>query len=318
MHDSQAPESHLPIERLLFVADAAVAEVDQLPPPVRTIIDAAAKVYVVTPSLPGRLAWLADDVDRHRHTADERLDNVLGHMHSIGADARGDALRGSVLTVLADAVEMFKPDHIVLALRSAEHANWQEHRLVEHVEQRFGLPVTSYAVDPRGHSSRAEGPLLLCYDGSADARNAIERAGVLFPGHDAVVVTVWQPTAGVGNFAWAGEAAGMVDFFELDRAAAEDCTRVAEEGAHLAQEAGLVPEPVAVPAAGPVWATIVEIADRYYAAAIVMGSRGLTGVRSMLHGSVSSAVMHHAERPTLVVRRSGTTSKTGLHGKAAA
>src|SRR4051794_9183234 len=189
MHDSEAPLSHLPIERLLFVADAAVAEVDELPRPVRTVIDAAAKVYVVTPTLPGRLAWLADDVDRPRHTADKRLDDVLGHMRSLGADARGDPLRGSVLTVLTDAVEMFKPDHIVLALRSAEHANWQEHRLVEHVEQRFGLPVTCYAVDPRGHSSRAGGPLLLCYDGSADARNAIERAGEMFPGHDAVVVT---------------------------------------------------------------------------------------------------------------------------------
>jgi nucleotide-binding universal stress UspA family protein len=318
MRDPQAHDSYLPIERLLFVADAAVAGVDELPPSVRTVIAAAAKVYVVTPTLPGRLAWLADDVDRHRHTADERLDNVLGHMRSIGADTCGDALRGSVLTVLTDAVEMFKPDHIVLALRSAENGNWQEHRLVEHVEQRFGLPVTSYAVDSRGHSSRADGPLLLCYDGSADARNAIERAGALFPRRGAVVVTVWQPAAELGNFAWAGEAAGSVDYFELDRAAAEDCTRVAEEGAHVAQEAGLRAEPVAVPAAGAVWATIVEIADRYCAAAIVMGSRGLTGVRSMLHGSTSSAVMHHADRPTLVVRRYKTTSKTDLHGKAAA
>jgi hypothetical protein len=38
-------------------------------------------------------------------------------------------------------------------------------------------------------------------------------------------------------------------------------------------------------------------------AAIVMGSRGLTGVRSMLLGSVSNAVVHHTERPTLVIHR---------------
>ena len=49
------------IRRLLFVADAAVADVDELPPAVRTVIDAAADVYVVTPTLPGRLAWLADE-----------------------------------------------------------------------------------------------------------------------------------------------------------------------------------------------------------------------------------------------------------------
>ena len=55
--------------------------------------------------------------------------------------------------------------------------------------------------------------------------------------------------------------------------------------------------------AGPVWHTIVETADRCDAAAIVMGSRGLTPLRSILLGSVSSGVVHHADRPTLVIRR---------------
>jgi nucleotide-binding universal stress UspA family protein len=62
--------------------------------------------------------------------------------------------------------------------------------------------------------------------------------------------------------------------------------------------------PVAVEADGPVWTTILEIADRYDAATIVMGSRGLTGVRSMaLLGSISSAVVHHTDRPTMIVRQ---------------
>jgi nucleotide-binding universal stress UspA family protein len=64
-----------------------------------------------------------------------------------------------------------------------------------------------------------------------------------------------------------------------------------------------VAAPVAIEAAGPVWKTIVEIADRDDAATIVMGSRGLTGLRAMLLGSVSSAVVHHADRPTLIVRQ---------------
>jgi hypothetical protein len=59
------------IGRLLFVADAAVPYVEELPRSVRAVIDAAAVVYVVTPTLPGRLAWLADDVDGFRHVADE-------------------------------------------------------------------------------------------------------------------------------------------------------------------------------------------------------------------------------------------------------
>jgi hypothetical protein len=41
------------------------------------------------------------------------------------------------MTVIADAVDEFKPDHILLALPSAEHANWQEWRLIERIEERF-------------------------------------------------------------------------------------------------------------------------------------------------------------------------------------
>ena len=190
------------IERLLFVADAAVADVEELPPAVRSVLDAATKVHVLTPTLPGRLAWLSDDVDGYRHVADERLDTVLGHLRSIGVDASGLAGRGSVLTVIADAVADFTPDHILLALRSSEHANWQERRLVEHIEQRFDLPVTAYGVDDRGRTASAAGPLLLCYDGSADAVHAIEHAGVMFTGKTAVVATVWERGAGFDTGAW--------------------------------------------------------------------------------------------------------------------
>ena len=303
-----APDSHpqdrgSSIQRLLFVADAAVADVDELPPAVRAVIDAAAEVYVVTPTLPGRLAWLADDIDRYRHVADERLDTVLGHMHSIDVHASGLAGRGSVLTPIADAVAKFQPDHILLALRSPEHANWQERRLIEHIEARFGLPVTTYAVDLRGHTSTADGPLLLCYDGSEDAKHAIERAGQLLGGRHALVVTVWQPTTAQSSIAWLGATASMSNVVEVERAAAEIAGRVATEGVRIAQEAGLDAEPVAIEATGPVWETIVEIADRHDAATIVMGSRGLTGLRSMLLGSVSSAVVHHADRPTLIIRQ---------------
>jgi hypothetical protein len=68
--DLRSDTSRIVIERLLFVADAAIADADQLPSTVRTVIDAAADVYVVTPTLPGRLAWLADDVDPSRHHTD--------------------------------------------------------------------------------------------------------------------------------------------------------------------------------------------------------------------------------------------------------
>jgi nucleotide-binding universal stress UspA family protein len=300
--DPERPDGGTGIGRLLFVADAAVADVDELPSAVRAIIDRADAVYVVTPTLPGRLAWLADDVDRCRHVADERLDEVLAHMHTIGAHATGATRRGSVLTVIADAVARCDPDQILLALRSPAHANWQERTLVAKIEQRFGLPVTTYAVDTQGHTSAADGPLLLCYDGSEDAVYAIRRAGEMFSGRRAVVLTVWRPTAGPGSSAWLGATEPMADFFAVDRAAAEHGGHVAGEGVRIARDAGLQAEPLAVEAAGPVWRTIVEIADRHDAQTIVLGSRGVTGMRSILLRSVSNAAVHHADRPTLVIR----------------
>jgi nucleotide-binding universal stress UspA family protein len=301
------------IERLLFVSDAAVADVDELPPVVRAIIDAATEVNVLTPALPGRLAWLADDVDRFRHSADERLDTVLSDMHAIGADAGGAARRGSVVTVIADAVTVFEPDHILIALHVSEHANWQEHRLIEHVENRFRLPVTTFAVDPAGHTRTADGPLLLCYEGSEDATQAIEHAGRVLGGRDALVVTVWQPTPALSGFASAGSTDSTFDFVEVDRAAADLSERVARDGVRIAHQAGLHAKPVAVEASGPVWRTIVEIADLHDAAIIAMGSRGLTGLRPMRLGSVSSAIVHHADRPTLIIRQCTQQSGRSPH-----
>jgi len=299
----QPNERRAPVERLLFIADAAVADTDELPTTVRAVIDAAASVYVVTPTLPGRLAWLADDVDRFRHVADDRLDTVLGHMRAIGAHATGVASRGSLLTVIADAVEEFMPDQILIALRSSAHANWQERRLVAHVEERFGLPVTTYEVDLQGHTPVADGPLLLCYDGSAGARDAIQHAAGLFPGRRALVLTAWEPVAVPGSLGMGGEAAPMVDFAELDRAAAERGGDRADEGVRIARSVGLQAEALPVKATGPIWKTILEIADGHDAATIVMGSRGLAGLRAMFLGSVSGAVVHHADRPTLIVPR---------------
>jgi len=147
----EAPDA--PIRRLLMVADAAVAEAGELPAEVRALIDAAAEVYVVTPSLPGRLHWLTDDVDRSRHLADERLDSVLGHMRTLGAHASGRTGDDYALTAFSDAVADFHPDHILIGLRSSEHANWQERGLIEKIVDRYGLPVTTYAVDCGGHAS---------------------------------------------------------------------------------------------------------------------------------------------------------------------
>jgi hypothetical protein len=151
MHPDPLDPESARIQRLLMVADSAVASVDDLPAAVRAVIDAAAEVYVVTPSLPGRLAWLTDDIDRLRHLADERLDTVLGHIRTLSPEAGGRVGDEMLLTSFDDAVADFHPDHILIGLLSSEHRNWQERGLIEHVKERFGLPLTTYAIDFDGH-----------------------------------------------------------------------------------------------------------------------------------------------------------------------
>ena len=48
---------------------------------------------------------------------------------------------------------------------------------------------------------------------------------------------------------------------------------------------------------------IVNLADQLGAGLIVMGSRGLGGIRRALMGSVSDSVVRHAHCPVMVVRR---------------
>ena len=119
-------------------------------------------------------------------------------------------------------------------------------------------------------------------------------------------MSVRQPTAALESVALLGVTGGMANAVEVQRASVETGDRVADEGVRIAQEAGLDAEPIAVESTRPVWEAIVGIADRHDAATIVMGSRGLTGLRSMLLGSVSRAVVHHTDRPTLIIRRPDT------------
>jgi nucleotide-binding universal stress UspA family protein len=52
---------------------------------------------------------------------------------------------------------------------------------------------------------------------------------------------------------------------------------------------------------GPVWSAIVEAAEGNDAALIALGSRGLSGVKHVLLGSVSGAVAQHSHRSVLIV-----------------
>jgi nucleotide-binding universal stress UspA family protein len=150
------------------------------------------------------------------------------------------------------------------------------------------------------NASVSDRPVLIAYDGSDDARHAIEEAARLFPGAMTRVISVWQDIRSLPAYGWMAPA--TYDIGPLLDDARDAAAAKAAEGAALARERGLEATAEGVQAGGPVWAAIDATAEREEASAIVVGSRGFGGVRSALLGSVSAGLAHHAHRPVVVVR----------------
>ncbi len=148
--------------------------------------------------------------------------------------------------------------------------------------------------------------MVIAYDGSAAARQAVADAAALLVGRRALVVTVWE--AGLGYTAAVAPPdltmAPIVDpgvGVEVDRELHARAEQIAGEGAELARSHGLEAEPLAVADAGDAAQTILEVAREQHAAAIVVGSRGLSGLRARLEGSTSKSVLKDAPCPVMVV-----------------
>jgi nucleotide-binding universal stress UspA family protein len=155
--------------------------------------------------------------------------------------------------------------------------------------------------------------ILIAYDGSKDAQSAIELAGELMGGEPAIVLSVWEPFVDVMARTGLGVGPGVIDFEALDRAYEESARELAAEGAQRAARAGLNAQPRTRARQATIAATILAEADELGASAIVLGSRGLTGIKSLLLGSVSHAVVHRADRPVIVVPSSEVARERAAH-----
>jgi nucleotide-binding universal stress UspA family protein len=155
----------------------------------------------------------------------------------------------------------------------------------------------------------AKPTILIAFDGSELAAEAVRQAAVLFPASPAVVVTVWEPGLGAMDalapgLEVAGPLARGVDpsvVSEVDHAVEDRAALVAQEGARLGRSLGLQAEALAIADELKIGTTIADVAAQRSAAAVVIGSHGLSGLRSRLFGSTSRDVLAHCRVPVIMV-----------------
>lgn len=146
--------------------------------------------------------------------------------------------------------------------------------------------------------------ILICYDGSADSQAAIDRAGELIEGEPATVLCVWEPFIDVlarSSYGIPMFAPDAADIDAIDAGNEREASRRAEEGAERAARAGFEAQARTRAREGTVAEAVLAEADAVGARAIVIGTRGLTGMRHVFLGSVSHGVLHEADLPVIVV-----------------
>jgi len=144
--------------RVLVVTDETLASANEVPQPILDQIERAGEVYVVAPTLTTWLQSLTGDIDGARVSADERLRTVFDHMDASGLESRGTVGDEDQVNAIADALDGFSADLILLRLHApgSQNENWREHRLVDWVRTHTTVPTIVFYFDDEGQFLRRQ------------------------------------------------------------------------------------------------------------------------------------------------------------------
>ena len=158
--------------------------------------------------------------------------------------------------------------------------------------------------DPASSTAR----LLIAYDGSDGAASAIRAAGRLVPGAHALVVFVRAEEHVAEHAALARLAlprgTALAAAASHERGLEAHARLIVERGREIAERAGLDAD-VEVRAAASAWRALAHAARDGRADVIVCGTRGEGPFSRAVLGSTSSSLIHHADRPVLVIPPGG-------------
>jgi nucleotide-binding universal stress UspA family protein len=144
------------------------------------------------------------------------------------------------------------------------------------------------------------GRILVAFDGSKDSQKAIGLACSLALkfGSELTVVQVFSSPS-IGYSATSGMP--IPDYKMLEDAKKAAAKEVLSKGLQLAKQEGVEAKGELIEAPSVVEA-LVEFAVNKKADLIVTGTRGMTGFKKLVLGSVSSGLVNHAHCPVLIAR----------------
>jgi nucleotide-binding universal stress UspA family protein len=148
-------------------------------------------------------------------------------------------------------------------------------------------------------AERPDSRLLICYDASPEASDAIAYVAGLFPEAAVVVLTVWKPII-EEVLAGPPDAPPIADVADASERQHQAALVIAEQGVRLAAKAGLDAEAAVVKATGSIWEAVEEAAEHLDARLIACGT-SRSGVKTALPGSLASALVQHSSRAVLVI-----------------
>jgi nucleotide-binding universal stress UspA family protein len=142
--------------------------------------------------------------------------------------------------------------------------------------------------------------IMVAFDGSKDSVSAVRIAATLTAkfGADLTVVHVFgSPSVGLS----AASGMPLPDYSELEDAARAAGQKILAAGVGVATESGVKARGELKESPSVVEA-LVEYAAKEKVDLIVVGTRGMTGFKKLILGSVSSGLVSHAHCPVLVTR----------------
>jgi nucleotide-binding universal stress UspA family protein len=242
--------------------------------------------------------------DEARRQADETAEQAVELARTLGLDAEAVTVPPSALAwaALLDAAHRLGAEVLICGTRgrgafARALLGSTSSSLLHHTD----LPLL---VVPDG-AGALDGPVVAAYDGSEEARRAIQTVGHLLSGRATVVVHGWEPMFHRSLAARALHAGRVEEFHEivahLHEELAGRAAATTEDGVAVARAAGLDAVGETVESDEGVWRAVAAAARARGASAIATGTRGLGAARSVLLGSVSSGLVQNAELPVLVV-----------------